>query len=30
MLVTIAPNAMHTFNMTVDGETRFYKVRRIR
>jgi hypothetical protein len=29
MLVTIAPNAMHTFNMTVDGETRFYKVRRI-
>jgi hypothetical protein len=29
MLVTIAPNAMHTFNMTVGGETRFYKVRRI-
>ncbi|HSS14014.1 MAG TPA: hypothetical protein VLL04_08980 [Rhizomicrobium sp.] len=30
MLVTIAPNAMHTFNLTVDGETRFYKVRRVR
>jgi len=30
MLVTIVPNAMHTFNLTVDGETRFYKVRRIR
>ena len=29
MLVTIAPNAMHTFNMTVAGESRFYKVRRI-
>jgi hypothetical protein len=28
MMVTIAPNAMHTFNMTVGGETRFYKVRR--
>ena len=28
MLVTIAPNAMHTFILTVDGETRFYKVRR--
>jgi len=30
MSVTIAPNAMHTFNMTVGNETRFYKVRRIR
>jgi|GEM_PF-317325 len=30
MLVTIAPNAMHTYNLTVGGETRFYKVRRIR
>jgi hypothetical protein len=29
MLVTIAPNAMHTFILTVDGESRFYKVRRI-
>ena len=28
MLVTIAPNAMHTFILTVDGESRFYKVRR--
>ena len=28
MLVTIAPNAMHTFTLTVDGESRFYKVRR--
>lgn len=30
MSVTIAPNAMHTFNMTIAGESRFYKVRRIR
>jgi len=30
MLVTIAPGAMHTFTMTVDGESRVYKVRRIR
>ena len=30
MLVTIAPGAMHTFTMTVDGESRIYKVRRIR
>ncbi|HET7085665.1 MAG TPA: hypothetical protein VFI23_12890 [Rhizomicrobium sp.] len=30
MLVTIAPDAMHTFTMTVDGESRFYKVRRIK
>jgi hypothetical protein len=30
MLVTIAPNAMHTFILTVNGESRFYKVRRIR
>jgi hypothetical protein len=30
MLVTIAPDAMHTFTMTVSGESRFYKVRRIR
>jgi hypothetical protein len=29
MLVTIAPNAMHTFILTVAGESRFYKVRRI-
>jgi hypothetical protein len=29
MLVSIAPNAMHTFNLTVAGESRFYKVRRI-
>jgi len=30
MLVTIKPDAMSTFTMTVAGETRFYKVRRIR
>lgn len=30
LLVTIAPDAMHTFSMTVAGENRFYKVRRIR
>jgi len=30
LLVTIAPGAMHTFTMTVDGESRIYKVRRIR
>ena len=30
VLVTIAPDAMHTFTMTVEGEQRFYKVRRIR
>ena len=30
MLVTIAPDAMHTFSMTVAGEDRFYKVKRIR
>jgi hypothetical protein len=30
MLVTIAPDAMHTFTLTVAGETRFYKVKRIR
>jgi hypothetical protein len=29
MLVSIAPNAMHTFNLTVAGESRFYKVRRV-
>ncbi len=29
MRVTIAPNAMHTFNLEVAGESRFYKVRRI-
>jgi hypothetical protein len=29
VLVTIAPDAMHTFTMTVEGEQRFYKVRRI-
>jgi hypothetical protein len=30
MAVTIAPGVMHTFNMKVDGESRSYKVRRIR
>jgi hypothetical protein len=30
MLVTIAPDAMHTFTMTVSGEECIYKVRRIR
>ena len=30
MLVTIAPGVMHTFNLTVAGESRVYKVRRIR
>lgn len=30
MLVTIAPDAMHTFTMTVAGESRMYKVKRIR
>jgi hypothetical protein len=30
MLVTIAPSVMHTFNMKVEGETKSYKVRRIR
>jgi len=30
MLVTIAPGVMHTFNMKVEGESRLYKVRRIR
>jgi hypothetical protein len=30
MLVTIAPDALHTFSMTVAGEDRFYKVKRIR
>ncbi len=30
MLVSVAPNAMHTFNLTVSGESRFYKVHRIR
>lgn len=30
LLVTIAPDAMHTFSMTVSGENRFYKVKRIR
>ena len=29
MRVTIAPNAMHTFKLTVAGESRFYKVHRI-
>ena len=29
MLVTIAPDAMHTFSLTVSGESRYYKVRRI-
>jgi hypothetical protein len=29
-LVTISPDAMHTFTMTVSGEERFYKVHRIR
>lgn len=30
MSVTIAPGVMHTFNMKVDGESKSYKVRRIR
>lgn len=30
LLVTIAPDAMHTFTLTVAGESRFYKVKRIR
>jgi hypothetical protein len=30
MLVTIAPDAMHTFSLTIAGEDRFYKVKRIR
>ena len=30
MLVTIAPGAMRTFNMKVEGESKSYKVRRIR
>jgi hypothetical protein len=30
MLITIAPDAMHTFTMTVEGENRIYKVKRIR
>jgi hypothetical protein len=30
LLVTIAPDALHTFSMTVSGENRFYKVKRIR
>jgi hypothetical protein len=30
MLVTIAPDAMHTYKLTVDGEAYFYKVHRIR
>jgi len=30
LLVTIAPDGMHTFSMTVSGENRFYKVKRIR
>lgn len=30
MLVTIAPGVMHTFNMKVEGESRSYKVRRIK
>lgn len=30
MLVTIAPDAMHTFSLTVAGEDRFYKVKRLR
>jgi hypothetical protein len=29
-LVTIAPDAMHTFTMTVSGESRIYKVHRLR
>jgi hypothetical protein len=30
MLVTIAPGAMRTFNMKVEGENKSYKVRRVR
>jgi hypothetical protein len=29
-LVTIAPGPMHTFSMTVSGQSRAYKVRRLR
>jgi hypothetical protein len=29
-LVTISPDALHTFTMTVSGEERIYKVRRVR
>ena len=29
-LMTISPDAMHTFTMTVSGESRIYKVKRIR
>ncbi|HWU55194.1 MAG TPA: hypothetical protein VN175_06800, partial [Rhizomicrobium sp.] len=30
MVVTIAPAPMHTFNMKVEGESKSYKVRRIK
>jgi len=30
MLVTIAPSAMRTFSMKVEGESKSYKVRRVR
>lgn len=30
MLVTISPDAMHTFSLSVAGDERFYKVKRIR
>jgi len=30
MLVTIAPGVMHTFNLKVEGESKSYKVRRIK
>ena len=30
MLVTITPSVMHTFNMKVEGESKSYKVRRIK
>lgn len=29
MLVTITPDAMHSYSLTVDGEGKFYKVRRV-
>ena len=30
MMVTITPDAMHSYTLTVDGEGKFYKVRRVR
>jgi len=30
MLVTIKPDAMHTFTLSIEGENYYYKVHRIR